>query len=285
MAQVTDDDATDPTLNALMRETFGPPADSPGDDRIERGMAAVEQLSETADGAIRWLHASEQLAPSVLPTTRLCFRCGKPEPKSSCAKCGVAGYCGRDCQLADWGKKGEWGGHKSHCAIYRALGRSQCITDGRAVVERLLTRLRLYICPFALAHGSGGGEGKPRGCLFVQVGCSLSHLALPAPRDCAGHRLQADERQCMIDFISPATFEAEIAPSDATLATLVAPLAGAVANHDDRAEAVVLLRASCGYTLLLVQPLVPEWRVAKAMAEQYANVETLQIDLDDASLG
>ena len=55
--------------------------------------------------------------------------------------------------------------------------------------------------------------------------------------------------------------------------------------HDDEAasedEVVVLVRAHCGTTVLVVQPLVPERKVCLQLATEYETQEALQIDLDD----
>jgi hypothetical protein len=53
----------------------------------------------------------------------ICFHCGSKSPASTsnatalsrCAKCQVAAYCSRECQLANW-KKGAGGGHKFCCS-------------------------------------------------------------------------------------------------------------------------------------------------------------------------
>ena len=150
----------------------------------------------------------------------------------------------------------------------------------RRVLEALAVKMRLYVCPFALARGSGGGGGAPRGFAFLQIHCTLPTLALPAPRDCAGHALPAGERAVLVQFCTMAEYEAEIAPADAQLAELGGALAEAVATHDDHTAVVVVLRAACGFAALCLQPMVPEWRVARALADEYAEREALQIDLD-----
>lgn len=283
----------DPTLTQLMHENFGPSADPAATDdrRIERGLDAVDTLSSPSEAAsgVVWLHEEMAAKQSdALAETRCCFTCGKPNPPASCAKCGVAAYCGRDCQMADW-KKGRWGGHKAQCAAYKCLGKEQKFADDaarRAAVEKLLASIRLYLCPFALAHGSGAARKKKappkaRGCCFVQLGCTLSQAALPAPRDCAGVALPEGERALLLHFVSLAEFESDVAPSDAAIARAQPAVAQAVKSHDDQTEVVVLVRAACGTTAVLTQPLVPERRVCLQLASEYEARDCLQIDLDD----
>lgn len=276
----------DPTMKKLMEDAFGPPSSETG-DRVARGMETLSVLSsEESASAIKWLEESaEGLLADQLQEPRLCFHCGASPAASSCSRCGVAAYCGKDCQTADWGsKRGRWGGHKASCAKYKCLGKGQILSPSgrREATEAVLARLRLYLCPFALCHGSGGEEGKkPRGLVFLQFGCSLSALALPAPRDCSGRTLSSDERGAMLHFVSLEEFENEVAPSDAKIGALSAAVASAVAAHDDKAQVVVLARAACGYTALLLQPLVPAWNVAVALAREYVEQDCLQINLDD----
>ena len=54
-----------------------------------------------------------------------------------------------------------------------------------------------------------------------------------------------------------------------------------MAQHDDHAAVVVLVRAACGSVGVLEQPLVPEWRVARTMASDYEGRDALQLDLDE----
>ena len=274
----------DATFKGLMEDTFGPSGEA-SDDRIQRGISHANALSEVSAANVEWLcEVSHSLIPDRMEQPRLCFKCGKPEPGSTCGQCGVARYCDRQCQIADWSaKKGAWGGHKTHCGGYKALGMNQELAVSRQheVVETLLAKARLYLCPFALCHGSGGGKGKPRGLAFLQVGCSLATLALPAPRDCSGKLLNADERTILVHFVSVEEFEAEVAATDPRISELRQSVSSAVASHDDREQIVVLVRASCGFTALLKQPIVPAWNVTCALAQEYTEQECLQINLDD----
>ena len=254
------------------------------------GLEQVATLSEADEARPEWLFGAAQEPPPHrrLPedTPRLCFGCGCAAPLSSCAKCGVAGYCGRQCQAGDWGKQGRWGGHKAQCAGYQRLGRAQRLATGddtRACVEGLLARLRLYLCPFALCHGSGGEAGGPRGFCLVQCATTLDVLALPAPRDCAGRPLPPAERAAMLQFTTVAEFDEDIAPiAPERLGPVRAALVRAVESHDDHATVVVLvLTPDCEHTALLLLPLVPAWRVAKQMAAEYEGREAIELQLDD----
>ena len=182
-----DEDDVDPTMRELMQENFGPPDGAPATDRIERGLSKMQELSmsEAGDRSLHWLHEGSCVGDDVEPLgPRVCFRCGKPAPPASCAQCGVAAYCNQECQKADWGKKGAFGGHKIACPGYKMLGRAQQlpITEQKTTFERLLASLRLRMCPFALCQFGLRG----RGLVLIQSDCTLAQLALPTPRDCSG---------------------------------------------------------------------------------------------------
>lgn len=280
------DDEIDPTLHGLMSEAFGPPeADGDGGDRVERGLSAVEELSRPEAAAVRWLHEARWPVEGLPELAeRVCFACGAAAPKSNCASCGVAAYCGRDCQKADWGRRGAFGGHKSLCDGYRALGRAQALEPGapsRAAVEALLASIRLYLCPFAVCHGpSGVAEGAPAGFAFVQSPCTLAQLALPAPRDCAGRPLD-EPRAVFLHFVTLAEFDTELATRDARFAELRPALAEAVGAQDERLEVVVLCKTGCGFAGVVVAPLVPAFPVCRQLAAEYEGREALQLNIDD----
>lgn len=277
----------DPTLKALMEESFGPSAEEQqqSTDRVERGLDKIAALSMSDAGIQFCQEVADSLAPSALQDVRQCFRCAAPSPRASCSKCGVASYCGRECQTKDWGgKTGAWGGHKTQCAAYKALGRAQEVApaDRCAVIEAKLVAMRLYLCPFAICHGSAMGTGAPRGFAFVQFGCSLAQLALPVPQDCAGRPLDPGERSALVQFVTLAEFDADIVQSDSRLGAVQEKLHAAVDGHDDHKHCVVLVRSSCGFTAVVLQLLVPDWRVSRTLAEDCAGKEgAMQIDLDD----
>ena len=58
----------------------------------------------------------------------VCFSCGKEQLAQQlllkCAKCKVAAYCSKECQVADWKKK-----HKLACASYARVGADTMITS------------------------------------------------------------------------------------------------------------------------------------------------------------
>lgn len=79
-------------------------------------------------------------------------------------------------QVADWKKD-----HKVMCSQLRDMraghakggGGGRQPLDRQGVVARVLGRVRLYLCPFAVCHG----EAQGRGFVFVQVRVARSFLA------------------------------------------------------------------------------------------------------------
>ena len=67
--------------------------------RTNRHTNTVTRTSPMPDGGITMKVSSSASAAA-------CLRCGgvgsAAAPLKSCARCGVALYCGRDCQVADW---------------------------------------------------------------------------------------------------------------------------------------------------------------------------------------
>jgi len=101
-----------------------PPSASHHHFQLLSTMASSSSSSkEAADATLRapmpsidWLQCMELgYVGESSQDNPVCFLCGKSNVKlSKCAKCCVAGYCSRDCQVEDW-KTGTGGGHRHSC--------------------------------------------------------------------------------------------------------------------------------------------------------------------------
>ncbi|KAL1521326.1 hypothetical protein AB1Y20_020993 [Prymnesium parvum] len=269
----------DPTLHQLMSDNFGPP-DGEDSDRVARGLAKVDEL-RAAELPARWIHQSGGdggESAAAHGTTHACFRCAKVGARAVCARCNVAAYCGTECQRADWGKQGAWGGHKAACARYRLLGAAQQLPAParRERFDELLASVRLRVCPFALSQHAARG----RGLLLLQSDCSLAQFALPAPRDCWGRVAQRSlvAQYLVLDELDEMI---ECDPCRDQLLQARPAIRNAVESHDVESEVVVVARLRCGFVAAVVTALVPEYRVCARLAEEYAGLEMVQLDLDD----
>lgn len=204
----------DEDIRKMMEDKFGPPdraedADpKTGDnDRTAWGMRKVDELSSTeheATSLTRWLvEIPQQVAHAASAAAAVCFQCSAGAPKAGCSKCHVARYCSRECQVKHW--KGS-NGHKKNCERYSLLGKAMVVPESsrRDIVEKIIASVRLYLCPFAVAHAQHG-----RGFVFVQSECSLAELALPLPVDCSGKRLELP-RALFLHFVSIAEYDEEL---------------------------------------------------------------------------
>ncbi|KAL1521494.1 hypothetical protein AB1Y20_021156 [Prymnesium parvum] len=196
-------------------------------------------------------------------------------------------------------------------ARYRLLGAAQQLPAParRERFDELLASVRLRVCPFALSQHAARG----RGLLLLQSDCSLAQFALPAPRDCWGRVAQRslvaqylvlDELDEMYaaqpragggggrdprwtltpyawhDFSNP-TGPIKCDPCRDQLLQARPAIRDAVESHDVESEVVVVARLRCGFVAAVVTALVPEYRVCARLAEEYAGLEMVQLDLDD----
>ena len=275
-----DDEPQDAMLQGLMEQTFGPKDGADSGERMQRGLEEMARLSVALpDFVRRWLHDTPPAGAPPANTERLCFRCGAGGAAATCAKCSVACYCSRECQKADWGKGGAFGGHKSLCERYKWLGREQRVPpeEHRTILTELITRTKLYVCPFFVHHAERSAPGSGFG--FVQSECTLAELALPAPRDVWGRPL-AQPRSLVIMWMSLEEFPEYVAETGDTRAPPAELLATAAAARAED-ELLLLVRTSCGACAALVVPVVPELRVCRTLATEYAGKPVLQLDLDD----
>jgi MYND finger len=244
-------------------------------------------------------------AAAAAPIQLLCFHCGTPTTTSNakrCAKCRVASYCSRECQVRDW----KQGGHKNSCPFYLRVGpnmtllppsgdhggdddaaaaaapesNSSATTTAAAVRNEVFGRIRFYACPYGVHKASTLG----RGFHFVQSDSTLAVLSLPQPKDCYGRPTPL--RAVLVHFLTLGEFDQEVCRDDFEMAAVRTQLQQAVAQYEEEKEVVVLMRYRCGHVALGVAKLVPDFQVCKQLGRDYfsgANetAGALQLNIDD----
>ena len=215
-------------------------------------------------------------------TTPQCFSCQtKLEDKVlRCAKCQVATYCSRECQVKDW----KSGSHKAGCSSYKRVGSSMNFDstgdDGKAEARRdIFQRIRFYACAYAVHQASILGKGF----LFVQSDKTLAQMSLAIPKDTQGRPLP--NRSVLLHYLTQGEFESEVCREDFEMATVGATLKELVTNYDEQTEMVLLMRFRCGHVALGVATLVPDYSVCKQLGVQYFGDNpppSLQLNIDDA---
>ena len=210
----------------------------------------------------------------------LCFNCGnaKESKQLKCAKCRVAGYCQKECQVKDWKK----GGHKVYCDAYRRVGPLMKIgTDSEKLDARteIFARIRYYACPYAVHKFQALG----RGFLFIQSNSTLAACSLPLPKDSSG-RIMAPERSLLIHYLTLGEYDSEVCRDDFELAIVRPHLKEAVDSYDEEKQIVILTRFRCGNLAVGITPIVPDFAVCRKLGHDYFSESTagaLQLNLDD----
>jgi hypothetical protein len=248
-----------------------------------RGEAA-RVLSSLPHRPIRWVKAidlnyeSIQLSPSLAP---VCFSCGRasdPEhPLSKCAKCKVAGYCQKSCQVSDWKR----GGHKVACASYDRVGREMLFrstTDQDSALGEIFARVRFYACPYAVYKAVELG----RGFLFVQSDHTLAMMSLGTPKDSSG-RAPLHPRSLLLHYLTMAEYDQEVTREDFEMAMLRTDLQATLENYNMEEEVVLLMRFRCGRVSLGVAPLATDYGTCLQLGRQYyenIKADSLHLNLD-----
>lgn len=221
----------------------------------------------------------------------VCFRCGSADTKlSKCAKCHIAGYCSKECQVEDWktiGKGG--GGHKSSCPAYARLElgenadvhqiRIKTAKDKETIRNEIFGRIRIYACSYAVYKASTLG----RGFLFLQSDNTLATLSTPRPKDGYGHEI-VNMRAVLMHYLTLGEYDQEVCRDDFEMATVRSNLQKAVEDYDEHKEIVVLMRFRCGHVALGRAKLVPDHGICKSLGHQYfaeTQEGAVQLNLDD----
>lgn len=216
----------------------------------------------------------------------VCFHCGKiaNESESSklskCARCQVASYCSRECQVSNW--KGGDGkvGHKFSCAAYKRVGDDMMIVfgdDKDSARQDILSRIRFYAYPYAVHKSQSTG----RGLLFVQSDSSLAVLSLPTPILSNGRRM-TKQRSVLLHWLTMQEFGSEVCMDDFELASVRNELKEAVETYDKKVEVPVLMRFRCGHVAVGIAPLVPDFKLCTVLGNEYGQGDgALQLNIDD----
>mmetsp|Transcript_23730 Transcript_23730/g.49394 ORF Transcript_23730/g.49394 Transcript_23730/m.49394 type:complete len:282 (+) Transcript_23730:121-966(+) len=214
----------------------------------------------------------------------LCYACFAPDPKLRCSRCGVASYCNKDCQKRDWKCKAGCGYHKANCEQMKLLTRSGTFpseASRRSAAEAgMLSKVKMYMCPFAVYNHSGKGPGF----VFLQSPDTLEQLSMPGNglRDCRGgtrpDRLKS--REILMQYMKVEEFSSLI-EDDFELTALQPSLTAAVSAADPTETVVVLVRVRCGFVGVCTMKLVLGYAVCMKLGEEYEGRDTLQMNIDD----
>jgi hypothetical protein len=221
----------------------------------------------------------------------LCFSCSEGSVKlSKCSKCGVAGYCSKECQTKDWKPLSKGGGgHKSSCASYARLelGEDANVHEIRikeepakeTVRNEILRRVRLYAFAYAVHRSSTLGKGF----LFLQSDSTLATLSTPFPKDGYGHPM-VNKRAILMHYLTLGEYDREVCRDDFEMVSVRSKLQTAVEEYDEQKELVLLMRFRCGHVALGKAKLVPDYGICKVVGLQYfaeSSESAVQLNLDD----
>lgn len=215
-----------------------------------------------------------------------CFQCGKTVEKVlNCAKCRVAAYCSKDCQVTHWKQKK----HKLGCRSLKRLGPEGNLSlesDKEQARNELFGRIRFYACPYSVHKLQQLGKGF----LFLQSQHSLVQMSLAIPEDHRGHDLNGGRqgpRGFLLHYLTMGEYDSELCREDFELATVRSSLQEAIDKCNEQTHLVVMMRFRCGHVAVGVTPLVPDYALCRALAAQYYaehDPPALQLQIDDDEL-
>ena len=265
--------------------------DDPKTTTMNMDNVTTENPLEHAPTSVEWLQTLELGYDEPQSPPTICFGCGKGDVKlNKCAKCNVAAYCGRDCQISDW--KG--GKHKMACFSYARQMKLKPKQEGeendteafeaerkqaqQAIRTDLFSRIRFYACPYAVFRTATLGNGF----LFVQSDSTLHDLSPLLPKNSTG---RTQMRSILLHFLTLGEFDAELCRDDFELAAVRTKLQQAIETYDDEKHVILLCRFRCGHVALGKAVLVPDYGICKALGRDYYgesnSAGSVQLNLDD----
>ena len=232
-----------------------------------------------------------------------------PLALSKCAKCHIATYCSRECQIQDW----KQGRHKMACSSYARLASlsttktKDAISDDdsdnnknhkdttaitntnhqtrrESITAQIRTewfhRIRFYACPYAVHKAATLG----RGFLFLQSDTTLNDLSLAIPKDCSGRPMPV--RSILMHYLTLGEYDAEVCRDDFEVALVRSHLQSAVEQYNPDQEVIMLWRLRCGHVALGKAELVPNHTICRKLGHDYYADSSpasgaVQLNLDD----
>ena len=294
------------------------------DEKQSRNEAIiVNQLNAASPpSSFRWIQSLElgyALPPRSLAATALhnpetsssdtttrrvrsCFHCGKQEKEiisspadrlQTCAKCQIATYCSRDCQVSAWKNDG----HKKLCPQWARFelkkednNNSETPSNDyhyqlkleyyEFVKEQIVwTKIRYYACPMVVRKYQHIGKGL----LFLQSPSTLTEMSTERmPQS------QSDQqRQVLLYYLTLGEFDSEVCRHDFELAQVRSSVQTLLDTYDPHTQVVGVMKFRCGHLAVGTLPLVPDFALCEKLAQDYYGPTgdgppALQLNLDDA---
>ena len=213
----------------------------------------------------------------------VCFGCGKDAEKlSRCAKCQVATYCSRNCQIIHW-KSGSGGGHKFSCAAYKRVGPDMMMflpDDKESARKDIFQKIRFYACPFFVYRSDY--VVKKKGFLFLQSDSSLAEMSLPIPILANGRKFNK-QRGILMHFLTMEEYKDELCKDDFEMVTVGKELAKAVEEYKQKEELAIMMRFRCGHIAVGLTKLVPDIGLCSSLGKEYFEKagSAVQLNIDD----
>jgi hypothetical protein len=246
----------------------------------ESSGAVLKNPLSGAPTVVEWMQELELGYNAPAPCSKVCFHCGReanpPTTKlSKCAKCSVAAYCSKECQVADW----KVGQHRLACPSYARAATTPIRKETQEAIRNdLYSRIRFYACPYAVFRAKDLG----RGFLFLQSDKTLQDMSAYIPKDFMGR--STGTRSILIHFLTLGEFDSELSKEDFELSLVRTKLKEAIDIYDDGKEVVLLFKFRCGHMAVGKAVLVPDYNICEKLGQDYYADNpsgALQLNLDD----
>ena len=286
------------------------------DDDDDDGKKNDEIPPPPSSSAVEWWGTVElgyELDDHSLPAPPVvCFACRVTIPVlelKRCAKCRVAAYCSRECQVSDWKRH-----KKGACAAFQRMvwtttstTTPQPTTEDAAtpkdiddyhhtddptdphrpestaptpptptlvlrdesVKATIRTELWSKLRLYSCPYAVHHHHTLGKGFLLAQCTVTLAVASLATPQDWFGNLLVHPSRSVVLHYLTLGEFDVEVCREDFELATFRPFLVQALERYDPNRHVVVAMRFRCGHGAVGIAPLVPDYTVCEQLGRQY----------------
>ena len=230
---------------------------------------------------------------------KVCKFCGNPPQQNvnkllHCPRCGT-GYCSKTCQKNDWKKSHK----KIDCERFQRLRNMKNLLlnnennnddkhtekinkmaltidkDYKAGMERIISKLRIYMCPYTIGRQQILGED---GFLLIQVDDKIEKYIY----DFNEISMNNDQlsRSIVLEYLTVAEYTSRL-KDNFELGVVLDSLLNSVKECNIKKEMVALIIAKCGWVAVLKSiPLVPDYGMCLKLGEEHCKLPQLLLNID-----
>jgi len=133
----------------------------------------------------------------------------------------------------------------------------------KLVVEHLLRRIRMYMCPYNVVMS----EARGRGLVFVKSQSPIRQWIFG--EQAIDHKGYSLSRNVQMQYLSLGEWDTVAFENDFEMALIRPQLQVSLDEYDPKSQFVVVVLLGCGFFGCCILPLVPDYNICLSLGKMY----------------